>query len=122
VAVEDSGTGIVDAAGRKMHRHEIEKIFELGYSNRENNDEGGEGLGLNWVRTIVQDLHGGTIHAENTDEAGARFVVVFPPISQAPDMENAERKAKEYLRQFQIQHEADAEIPIPAEEQRPAPK
>jgi signal transduction histidine kinase len=115
VAVEDSGSGIVDAAGRKMERHEIEKIFDLGYTSGDDGDDGGEGLGLNWVRTIIQDLHGGSILAENTENAGARFVIVFPPLEQAPDMANAERKAKDYMAQFQRQRAARGENAAPAE-------
>jgi nitrogen fixation/metabolism regulation signal transduction histidine kinase len=109
VAVEDSGTGILDSSGHKMQSHEIDKIFDLGYSNRDENDDSGEGLGLNWVRTIIQDLHGGTIRAENAEASGARFIIVFPPADQAPDMENTERQAKDYMRQFARRRDARQE-------------
>ena len=80
IAVEDSGTGIINAEGQLAESHEIEKIFELGYTSRRVSGAQGEGLGLNWVRTIVQDLHGGTIVAENAPGGGARFVLSFPPL------------------------------------------
>lgn len=82
IVVEDSGTGILNAAGQRAQPHEIEKIFELGYSNRRSSDSHGEGLGLNWVRTIVQDLHNGTITAENSEAAGARFILKFQPLTR----------------------------------------
>ncbi|MEN6627856.1 MAG: HAMP domain-containing sensor histidine kinase [Candidatus Sumerlaeia bacterium] len=85
IVIEDSGTGILNTAGKKAAPHEIEKIFELGYTNRRSSDSRGEGLGLNWVRTIVQDLHSGTITAENSESAGARFTIHFTPLTQPVD-------------------------------------
>lgn len=82
IIVEDSGSGIVNQSGKRAQPHEIEKIFELGYSNRRTSDSYGEGLGLNWVRTIVQDLHSGTITAENSETAGARFIIHFAPLKK----------------------------------------
>jgi len=49
IAVEDSGTGILSASGQPAEAHEIEKIFELGYTSRRAGGSQGEGLGLNWV-------------------------------------------------------------------------
>ncbi|HOE97106.1 MAG TPA: ATP-binding protein [Candidatus Sumerlaeota bacterium] len=101
VAVEDTGTGILNERNEPAQPHEIEKIFELGYTSFRLGGSHGEGLGLNWVRTIVQDLHGGSIFAENIEGAGARFVIVFPPVEQAPDLENTEMHAARYMRQIQ---------------------
>jgi signal transduction histidine kinase len=55
-----------------------ERIFEPFYrlpgaSER----EGGVGLGLSLVRSIVQ-RHGGTVSCEDREGGGARFVVMFP--------------------------------------------
>jgi signal transduction histidine kinase len=55
-----------------------ERIFEPFYrlpgaSER----EGGVGLGLSLVRSIVQ-RHGGTVHCEDREGGGARFVVMLP--------------------------------------------
>jgi signal transduction histidine kinase len=102
IAVEDSGTGILNGAGQRAQAHEIEKIFELGYTSGRISGSQGEGLGLNWVRTIVQDLHGGTIFAENIPDGGARFVVGFPPLEAAPVAENAEKIARDKLRSMQL--------------------
>lgn len=102
MAIEDSGIGILNAQGQRAQPHEIEKIFELGYTTARVGGSHGEGLGLNWVRTIVQDLHGGTIFAENSENAGARFVLSFPSLQAAPKLENAEMVAREYMRRLQI--------------------
>lgn len=85
IAVEDSGTGILTREGERAKPHEIQKIFELGYTSYRVGGNEGEGLGLNWVRTIVRDLHGGTIRAENVEGGGARFLVTFPPVGQAAE-------------------------------------
>jgi signal transduction histidine kinase len=55
-----------------------ERIFEPFYrlpgaSER----EGGVGLGLSLVKSIVQ-RHGGSVHCEDREGGGARFVVVLP--------------------------------------------
>ncbi|MBI3736365.1 HAMP domain-containing histidine kinase [Candidatus Sumerlaeota bacterium] len=82
ITVEDSGPGILNESGSLASAEEIERIFQLGFTlGREGK---GEGLGLNWVRTIVRDIHGGTIRASNAPEGGARFTLEFPPIEYAP--------------------------------------
>lgn len=83
LAVEDSGQGILNRKGEKAESHEIEKIFELGYTSRRVSGSQGEGLGLNWVRTIIEDLHGGAIRAENSTEGGACFIMTFPSLEAA---------------------------------------
>jgi signal transduction histidine kinase len=90
IAVEDGGTGILNSQGERAENHEIEKIFELGYTSRRAGGGQGEGLGLNWVRTIVQDLHGGMIMAENIPDGWARFILTFPSLETV-----ATRKAQE---------------------------
>ena len=72
VTVEDNGPGIRDADGRMMQPAEIEAIFQFGYSTKA---ERSEGLGLNWVRTIVEDFHAGRVAAENLPGGGARFTL-----------------------------------------------
>jgi nitrogen fixation/metabolism regulation signal transduction histidine kinase len=83
IAIEDSGPGIRNPQGVRAAPHEIEKIFELGYTSQRVGPNHKEGLGLAWVRTIVHDLHGGTIRAENVEGGGARFVLTFPPLAEA---------------------------------------
>jgi len=73
LSVEDDGGGIRDSAGRHLDPHEIDAIFQLGYSTKE--EGSGEGLGLNWVQQIVREFHGGTITARNRPDGGARFTI-----------------------------------------------
>lgn len=74
IDVEDNGPGICDASGRPLERSEIDAIFEFGYSTKA---ERSEGLGLNWVRTIIEQFHAGTVRAENVPGGGARFTLVL---------------------------------------------
>ncbi|MDX1971175.1 MAG: ATP-binding protein, partial [Candidatus Sumerlaeia bacterium] len=74
--VIDSGSGIRDHSGRLLDEHEISAIFQLGYTTKEQGT--GEGLGLNWVRQIVEDFHQGEIVAQNHPGGGALFRLLLP--------------------------------------------
>ncbi len=76
LAVEDTGTGIRDESGKLVKQDAIAEIFRLGYSTKQNQE--GEGLGLNWVQTIVREFHGGDIIAYNRKERGACFAIRLP--------------------------------------------
>lgn len=75
--VEDDGPGIA--------AEQLPNVFERFYrvDPARSRSEGGSGIGLAIVRALVE-LHGGTVHAENTVPAengalgGARFVVELP--------------------------------------------
>lgn len=73
IAVADNGTGILDAEGKPLPDGELEQIFRLGYTTREK--EHGEGLGLNWVLTIISDFHGGRVVPRNRPEGGAEMAI-----------------------------------------------
>ena len=94
VEIQDGGTGILNAEGHRATPLEIEKIFEMGYTSRQTDRNAGEGLGLNWVRTIVEHLHQGRIRAENLDRAGARIILEFPPVTAERVGEAAERPSE----------------------------
>lgn len=83
ISVEDNGTGILNEHGERAEPAEIERIFALGFSLAGSQE--GEGLGLNWVRTIVQEVHGGSVRAENAPSRGARFVMTFPSVEARLD-------------------------------------
>jgi signal transduction histidine kinase len=67
LTVEDSGPGIAEDVRAKL--------FEPFFTTRA--AEGGTGLGLAVVRSIVVE-HGGTVTASSTAGVGARFEVMLP--------------------------------------------
>jgi signal transduction histidine kinase len=71
VRVADNGPGIRTAADELASEEEILRVFELGFTTKP--DGAGEGLGLNWVRTILTEFHDGTLRARNCPEGGAEF-------------------------------------------------
>ncbi|MCX7020477.1 MAG: ATP-binding protein [Candidatus Sumerlaeota bacterium] len=74
IEVEDNGPGIRATDGRLLGRGEISAIFTYGYSTKSATSEG---LGLSWVRTIIEDFHDGAVRADNMDTGGARFTLSF---------------------------------------------
>lgn len=80
VEIEDNGPGIRSAEGRLLDRAEIEAIFQYGYSTK---SESSEGLGLNWVKTIIEDFHQGSVRAENVPSGGARFTLTLQSMERA---------------------------------------
>ncbi len=75
VTVLDSGMGIRGPGGDLLGPGEIEQVFRLGYTTKEQGT--GEGLGLNWVSQIVRDFHAGELIAANRPEGGASFGIVL---------------------------------------------
>ena len=71
ISVADEGPGIPEA--------DLSRVFERFYrvDKSRARDPGGTGLGLAIVKHVIE-LHGGTVRAENGDQAGARFVVTLP--------------------------------------------
>ncbi|HMZ51180.1 MAG TPA: ATP-binding protein, partial [Candidatus Sumerlaeota bacterium] len=68
--------GIRDEHGKLLQEDRLPEIFRLGFSTKENQE--GEGLGLNWVQTIVREFHGGELVAQNHAKGGARFTIRLP--------------------------------------------
>jgi signal transduction histidine kinase len=75
ISVRDTGDGIRNEKGALADPLEIDKIFYLGYTTKR--DDEGEGLGLNWVWTIVNDFHKGRIAPRNVDGGGAEFTILL---------------------------------------------
>jgi K+-sensing histidine kinase KdpD len=73
ITVRDTGDGIKNEKGELADSLEIDKIFFMGYTTKR--DEEGEGRGLNWVWTIVNDFHKGRIIPRNLTEGGAEFSI-----------------------------------------------
>lgn len=68
---------IVDDSGPGIPSEERDKVFERFYRAPESRSMPGSGLGLAIVKQVM-DRHGATIVAEESDDGGARFRVVFP--------------------------------------------
>lgn len=66
--VADDGVGMTDEV--------IARIFEPFFTTRRN--EGGTGLGLHIVYTLVTQVLGGSISVQSAPDLGSRFVVLFP--------------------------------------------
>lgn len=74
ISVCDNGPGIRDEHNRMLSPAEIMAIFDYGYSTK---GESGEGLGLNWVQTIMTDFHDGGVRASNRPDGGACISLWF---------------------------------------------
>ena len=67
--VVDTGIGIA--------KNDLQKVFERYYRVNENTKTVGDGLGLAFVKSLVE-LHGGTISVESEEGKGSTFMVVLP--------------------------------------------
>ncbi|MDP6524072.1 MAG: HAMP domain-containing sensor histidine kinase [Kiritimatiellia bacterium] len=76
ISIRDNGMGIPNPDGQLASQAEIDKIFRYGVSTK--TEEGGEGLGLSWVWTIVEEFHGGKVQARNHPDGGAEFSLLIP--------------------------------------------
>lgn len=76
IIIRDNGWGIRDESGHLMVEEQTRRLFEYGYSTKEEDAAGG--LGLAWVQTIVSEFHGGKIFAKNNLNGGACFTIELP--------------------------------------------
>ena len=75
VSIRDNGTGILNQDGQIASQPEIDQIFKYGVTTKSDTD--GEGLGLSWVSTIVEEFHHGTIAARNHPDGGGELTLCF---------------------------------------------
>lgn len=76
IRVQDDGPGIRNREGALLSEDELHKIFRAGYTTKPVEDSGG--LGLSWVRHIVEEFHKGKVYAYNRKEGGAEFHIHLP--------------------------------------------
>jgi len=90
LSVADDGCGI-SAEHRK-------RIFDPFFTTRLG--QGGSGLGLHVVFSLVVDLLGGRIDVDSTPGQGARFIVRLPQVAPQPNGELAVSTASEQNREM----------------------
>jgi signal transduction histidine kinase len=78
ITVEDEGVGLPSD-----FRHIFDKFVQGESVTKRVHDEGGVGLGLFIVQTLVEDMRG-SVRAERRDPSGTRFVVTLRAVHGAP--------------------------------------
>ncbi|MCX7045408.1 MAG: ATP-binding protein [Candidatus Sumerlaeota bacterium] len=76
ISVCDTGSGIRGRDGVLLPNDRLRDILYLGATTKD--EEGAEGLGLDWVRTIVEEFHQGRVVPQNRPEGGAEFIMDIP--------------------------------------------
>jgi signal transduction histidine kinase len=78
-ARRENGSAVITVAdtGIGIPAHEIEKIWDRLYRGDRSRSQRGLGLGLSFVRAIVQ-AHGGTVHVQSEMNKGSTFTVMLP--------------------------------------------
>jgi two-component system sensor histidine kinase KdpD len=94
LTVHDSGPGIRGADGSLLEGEALYQVFFLGITTRREGEEKGEGLGLNWVWSIIRDMHAGEVEPANHAEGGAVFHLRLP-FGGPPDVSVTEEPAQE---------------------------
>lgn len=73
ITIEDKGPGVSE--------HELASLFEPFFRTRQSAEEdgnGGTGLGLAIARRAVEELHGGSLVAQNRDSGGLAVTISLP--------------------------------------------
>ncbi|MBM3335265.1 HAMP domain-containing histidine kinase, partial [Candidatus Sumerlaeota bacterium] len=87
ISVRDNGDGIRNDRGELASPDEVRDIFRAGFTTKRG--EMAEGLGLSWVRQIVQDFHRGQLRARNLADGGAEVSLVLPRQQMPPNGQGA---------------------------------
>jgi signal transduction histidine kinase len=72
----DNGTGFQTPEGQRLEGVELQQIFQFDFTTKKRQG----GLGLAWVRSIIEDIHKGRLLPSNRgEERGAVMEVFLPP-------------------------------------------
>lgn len=85
--VMDNGTGFRDTTGQRLEGVALDHIFHFDFSTK--GKQGG--LGLAWVRSIIEEIHPGHLHPANRGEELGAIMEVFLPIPTEEDRQKAEQ-------------------------------
>jgi signal transduction histidine kinase len=85
ISIKDNGIGI--------YEEDLEKIFEPYYRGKNISSEEGKGLGLSFVKEVV-DLHGAKILVQSEPNKGSLFSILLP-IRENIKSEEVKEKALE---------------------------
>lgn len=69
IAIKDNGIGI--------EKEEQRKVFNQFYRSKRNSDVKGDGIGLSFVKQVVES-HGGTIYLNSKQGEGSTFIIHLP--------------------------------------------
>lgn len=69
VHVKDTGIGI--------KKEELPHVFDRFYSSDKSRQKGGTGIGLNYVKSVIE-AHGGIVHVESKEGKGSTFTISLP--------------------------------------------
>ncbi|MDP8244522.1 MAG: HAMP domain-containing sensor histidine kinase [Candidatus Hinthialibacter antarcticus] len=83
ISIFDNGPGLRHADGNLMTSEEAKRVFQSGFSTKEGSSGGG--LGLAWVKSIVEEFHHGRIQAMNRPEGGACISFTIPRTREEED-------------------------------------
>lgn len=83
--IKDTGIGIKS--------EELPKIFDRFYSSDASRQTGGTGIGLNYVKGVIES-HGGSIHVQSKEGKGSTFTLLFPRV----ETKNTRTLTKEQLK------------------------
>lgn len=79
--VSDNGTGFRDTTGERLEGVALDHIFHFDFSTK--GKQGG--LGLAWVRSIIEEIHPGKLHPANREDGLGAMMEVFLPIPTEED-------------------------------------
>ena len=87
--VFDNGTGFMMPGGQRLEGVELQQVFQFDFTTKARQG----GLGLAWVRNIVEDIHHGRLIPSNREDTqGAVMEVRLPQVHKENKKQRAKKK------------------------------